>query len=167
VHFLRQGARSNDEVLRALEALTACLKQWFALDIKAAFAMPGVYECLEAEHIKYAIRLPANQVLQNRIGYLLKRPVGRPPNELRRYYANFTYQAASWTKPRRVIGTTAAASACANMRCRWLCAQEQPIGGVRPNARKTAKSAPLPPFGLSGMTALVRAATLSCENAGK
>ena len=56
----------------------------------AAFAMPGVYEYLEAERIKYAIRLPANQVLQNRIGYLLKRPVGRPPNEVRRYYANFT-----------------------------------------------------------------------------
>jgi hypothetical protein len=70
---------------------------------EAAFAIPGVYECLEAERIKYAIRLPANQVLQNRIGYLLKRPVGRPPNEVRRYYANFTYQAASWTKPRRVI----------------------------------------------------------------
>src|SRR5262249_8826722 len=68
----------------------------------AAFAMPGVYECLEAERIKYTIRLPANQVLQNRIDYLLKRPVG-PPNEVRRYYANFTYQAASWTKPRRVI----------------------------------------------------------------
>ena len=49
------------------------------------------------------IRLPTNQVLQNRIGYLLKRPVGRPPNEVRRYYANFTYQAASWTKPHRVI----------------------------------------------------------------
>ena len=64
---------------------------------------PGVYECLEVERIKYAIRLPANQVLQNRIGYLLKRPVGRPPNEVRRYYANFSYQAASWTKPRRVI----------------------------------------------------------------
>jgi len=64
--------------------------------------MPGVYECLEAERIKYAIRLPANQVLQNRIGYLLTRPVGRPPNEVR-YYANFTYRAASWTKPRRVI----------------------------------------------------------------
>ena len=69
----------------------------------AAFAMPGMYECLEAERIKYSIRLPANQVLQNRIGYLLKRPVGRPPNEVRRYYANFTYQPASWTKPRRVI----------------------------------------------------------------
>src|SRR6516162_4233953 len=63
----------------------------------------GSTSCLEAERIKYAIRLPANQVLQNRIGYLLKRPVGRPPNEVRRYYANFTYQAASWTKSRRVI----------------------------------------------------------------
>jgi Transposase DDE domain group 1 len=33
----------------------------------AAFAMPEVYEFLEAERIKYAIRLPANQVLQSRI----------------------------------------------------------------------------------------------------
>ena len=69
----------------------------------AAFAMPEVYEYLEAARIKYAIRLPANQVLQNRIGYLRKRPVGRPPNEVRRYYANFTYQAGSWERPRRVI----------------------------------------------------------------
>src|SRR5262245_48985986 len=35
----------------------------------AAFAMPEVYEFLEAERIKYAIGLPANQVLQGRIGY--------------------------------------------------------------------------------------------------
>lgn len=69
----------------------------------AAFAMPEVYAYLEAARIKYAIRLPANQLLQSRIGYLLKRPVGRPPNDVRRYYANFTYQAGSWTKPRRVI----------------------------------------------------------------
>ena len=44
----------------------------------AAFAMPEVYDFLEAERIKYAIRLPVNRVLQDRIGYLLKRPVGRP-----------------------------------------------------------------------------------------
>src|SRR5262249_19566739 len=67
----------------------------------AAFAMPEVYEFLEAERIKYAIRLPANQILQHRIGYLLKRPVGRPSNEMRRFHAKFTYQAGSWTKPRR------------------------------------------------------------------
>ena len=57
----------------------------------------------EAERIKYAIRIPTNRVLQERIGYLLKRPVGRPPNGVRRYHANFHYQARSWTKPRRVI----------------------------------------------------------------
>src|SRR5262249_1335323 len=69
----------------------------------AAFAMPEVYEFLEAERIKYAIRLPANQVLQSRIGYLLTRPVGRPPHHVRRFHANFTYQAATSTKPPRVI----------------------------------------------------------------
>ncbi len=69
----------------------------------AGFANPDVYEFVEAERIKYAIRLPANRILQDRIGYLLKRPVGRPPNEARRFHANFTYQAGSWTKPRRVI----------------------------------------------------------------
>jgi Transposase DDE domain group 1 len=51
----------------------------------------------------YAIRLPANRVLQDKIGYLLKRPVGRPPHEVRRYYASFRYQAQSWKKPRRVV----------------------------------------------------------------
>jgi hypothetical protein len=69
----------------------------------AAFANPDVYEFLEAERIKYAIRLPANRILQDRIGYLLKRPVGRPPIEVRRFYANFRYQAASWKISRRVI----------------------------------------------------------------
>src|SRR3990172_1511208 len=69
----------------------------------AAFANPDVYEFLEAEGFGYAIRLPANSVLQQSIGYLLKRPVGRPPNEVRRYYANFSYQAQSWKRPRRVV----------------------------------------------------------------
>ena len=64
----------------------------------AGFANPEVYEFLEAERIKYATRLPANRVLQERIGYLLKRPVGRPSHDVRRSYANFTYQAGSWTK---------------------------------------------------------------------
>ena len=69
----------------------------------AGFANPEVYEYLEAERIKYAIRLPANHILQERIGHLLRRPIGRPPNEVRRSYANFTYQAGSRTKPRRVV----------------------------------------------------------------
>ena len=55
----------------------------------AGFANPDVYGFLEASRIKYAIRLPANRILQDRIGYLLTRPVGRPPHEVRRYYASF------------------------------------------------------------------------------
>jgi hypothetical protein len=69
----------------------------------AGFANPEVYEFLEAERIKYAIRLPANRVLQGRIGRLLKRPVGRPPNEVRQFHANFSYQAGSWTKWTRLL----------------------------------------------------------------
>src|ERR671933_2927040 len=69
----------------------------------AAFANPEIYEFLEAEGFQYTIRLPANAVLQKSIGWLLRRPVGRPPHEVRRYHASFRYRAGSWTKPRRVV----------------------------------------------------------------
>jgi hypothetical protein len=45
----------------------------------------------------------SSRILQERIGHLLTRPIGRPPNEVRRSYANFTYQAGGWTKSRRVV----------------------------------------------------------------
>ena len=69
----------------------------------AAFASPEIYEYLEAEGVLYAIRLPANRVLQGYIAHPLKRPVGRPPKEVRRYHASFSYRAGTWDKPRRVV----------------------------------------------------------------
>src|SRR4051795_3279379 len=69
----------------------------------AGFAKPELYEQLEAEDIGYAIRLPANCVLQERIGHLLTRPVGRPPTKPQVFFASFTYRAQSWPKPRRVV----------------------------------------------------------------
>jgi Transposase DDE domain group 1 len=30
-------------------------------------------------------------------------PIGRPPHEVRRYFASFSYQAQSWKKSRRVV----------------------------------------------------------------
>jgi hypothetical protein len=77
------------------------LRRYFRAD--AAFAAPEVYEFLEAEGFLYAIRLPSNPVLQARITHLLKRPVGRPPNHVRRSYASFSYQAGSWSTKRRVV----------------------------------------------------------------
>src|SRR5215469_3713029 len=92
---LRPGnVRSADGWKDALESVVQryrgkVSRTYFRAD--AAFAMPEVYEFLEADRIKYAIRLPTNKVLQERIGYLLKRPVGRPSNDVRRYHASFGY----------------------------------------------------------------------------
>jgi Transposase DDE domain group 1 len=65
--------------------------------------MPELYTFLEAEGFKYATRLSANSVLQQRIGHLLRRSVGRPAKDVRRTYTSFRYQAKSWTTSRRVV----------------------------------------------------------------
>ena len=96
----------------------------------AGFANPEVYEYLEGEGIKCAIRLPANRVLQERIGDLLTRSVGRPPNEARQSFANFTYQAGRWTKPRRVIA-----------KVEWLAGELYPrVGFIVTNMARPAEN---------------------------
>ena len=77
------------------------LMRFFRAD--SAFAIPELYKTLEAAGYSYAIRLKKNAVLESRAAHLLKRPVGRPPNHVRRIYGDFEYQAASWDKPRRVV----------------------------------------------------------------
>src|SRR5215204_3504338 len=84
---------------------TTLKQRYFRAD--AAFASPEVYEFLEAEGYGYVIRLPANAVLQRRIAHLLARPVGRPPQEVRRVYASFRYQAQTWNCSRRVVAKVA------------------------------------------------------------
>ncbi len=42
-------------------------------------------------------------MLQQSIGWLLKRPVGRPPHHVRRTHTSFRSQAQSWSRPRRVV----------------------------------------------------------------
>src|ERR671932_767789 len=80
---------------------TGMRRRYFRGD--AAFASPEVYLFLEAEGYGYTIRLPDNVVLQRSISHLLKRPVGRPPHEVRRSYASFSYQAQTWSHLRRVV----------------------------------------------------------------
>jgi len=69
----------------------------------AGFAKPEIYEYLESEHYKYAIRLPDNDVLDRAIEHLLTRPVGRPSQAPVVLYHDFLYQAATWNRERRVI----------------------------------------------------------------
>ena len=69
----------------------------------AAFARPALYRLLETEGYQYAIRIPANDVLEREIAHLLNRPVGRPPKKLIVLYAGFLYRAASWDEYCRVV----------------------------------------------------------------
>ena len=78
-------------------------KQTVVVRADAAFALPALYEALERRDVAYAIRLPANQVLERRIEDLLTRPRGRPSYAPLVRYRSFHYQAASWDRPRRVI----------------------------------------------------------------
>ena len=64
---------------------------------------PRSMSTLEERGFLYAIRLPANEVLYQRIDFLLTRPVGRPPKRPIIFYHDFRYQAGSWDHPRGVV----------------------------------------------------------------
>jgi len=69
----------------------------------AAFAKPEVYQYLESRGIGYAIRLPANDILEQEVKHLLQRPEGELPEQPVIRYHDFPYQAKSWDRPRRVV----------------------------------------------------------------
>jgi hypothetical protein len=69
----------------------------------AAFAIPALFDLLEAEGWDYAIRIKGNRKLHERIDFLTKHGPGRPPNRVVRHYTSFHYRAKSWSKPRRVV----------------------------------------------------------------
>ncbi|MDU8913741.1 IS1380 family transposase [Aestuariicoccus sp. MJ-SS9] len=78
------------------------LMRFFRAD--AAYASPAIYARLEEEGYFYAIRLPVNAVLREKIAHRLTRPVGRPSlTKVKRFYEDFHYQAQSWEDERRVI----------------------------------------------------------------
>jgi hypothetical protein len=104
VGFLRTNlSRPAERVVAFYNRRYRDAVSWIHFRAVAAFADPEVYEYLEAGGTKYAIRLPANRVLQERIRHPMPSTVGHPPNHVRRYHASFSYQAATWSKPRRVV----------------------------------------------------------------
>jgi len=105
---LRQGnVHSADGWKEVLDPVIARyakrdIMRFFRAD--AAYAIPAIYERLEEAGYFYAIRLPANAVLREKIAHRLTRPVGRPSQtKVKRFHEDFEYQAASWNKSRRVI----------------------------------------------------------------
>jgi Transposase DDE domain group 1 len=95
----------------------------------AAFANPDLYQYLEKEGFCYAIRLPANEVLNKQIETLIEKPLFWISEGPLIRYADFTYQAKSWTKARRVIA-----------KIEWHQGELFPrIGFIITNLRRSAK----------------------------
>ncbi|MAG34846.1 MAG: hypothetical protein CL878_01130 [Dehalococcoidia bacterium] len=67
----------------------------------AAFAKPEGYDWLEFRPIGSAIRLPANEVLRERLRPLLARPAEGPAKKPSVLYHDVAYQAQRWDVPRR------------------------------------------------------------------
>jgi hypothetical protein len=105
--LLREGnVHSADDWRSVLEPVVARyrneeMRRYFRGD--AAFATPSLYDFLEEENYLFAIRLPANKRLQDQVGHLLTRPVGRPPRKPIVRYHSFKYKAKSWKKEIRVV----------------------------------------------------------------
>ena len=77
------SADDSKSVLKPVVVRYKCRK--IRLHFRGAFASPELYEYLEDEGFLYAIRLPANKVLQESIAFLLARPAGRPAKYVRRF----------------------------------------------------------------------------------
>src|SRR5439155_12146648 len=92
-----------EEVLLPVIDRYQARKQTVVVRADAAFALPALYEALERRDVAYAIRLPANQVLERTIEDLLTRPRGRPSYAPLVRHRSLQYQAASGDRPRRVI----------------------------------------------------------------
>ena len=81
--------------------LKAVVRLLFRAD--AAFAKPELYDYLETRQIGYAIRLPANEVLQREVAHLLTRPTEWPSRKPIISYHDLAYRAQSWNVSRRVV----------------------------------------------------------------
>lgn len=77
------------------------LRKQFRAD--AGFTRPEIYEYLEEHAFRYAIRLPANAVLEREIEPYLERPEELEPGHPVVTYHDFTYPAGTWDRPRRVV----------------------------------------------------------------
>ena len=77
------------------------LRRYFRAD--AAFANPEVYEFLEAEDYKYAIRLPANRILQEQDRLSAETPGRASADHGPSILRQLPLPGGSWTTPRRVV----------------------------------------------------------------
>lgn len=73
------------------------------LRIDAGFPEEKLLHDMEERETKYTARIKNNAVLNRMAEPFMKRPVGRPPSELRTWFYEHSYRAESWSQERRVV----------------------------------------------------------------
>ena len=92
-----------DFILPLLDRVEARLCQVAAVRMDAGFPEEKLLSGLERRGTPYVARVKNNAVLDRMALPHLHRPVGRPPAEPRTWLHELSYQAESWSRPRRVV----------------------------------------------------------------
>lgn len=92
-----------DFILPLVDRLEQQMCQIAAVRMDAGFPAEPLLDGLETRRIPYVARVRNNRVLDSMAAPYLRRPVGRPPAEPRTFFYELSYQAESWSRPRRVV----------------------------------------------------------------
>lgn len=122
---LRPGTASDGEGLRPqLRRIVPRLRRAFPraplrVRADAGFALPGLYDHLEAERIEYLIGIPHHKVFQRFTAASVARARSRFERARQpvRLYSSFLYRARSWPRRRRILVKVEVRAAGINVRC--------------------------------------------------
>jgi hypothetical protein len=92
-----------DFILPLIDRVERDLCQVASVRMDAGFPEEKLLSALESRDIPYVARVRNNAALDRLAEPHLRRPPGRPPHELRTWLHEMTYQAKSWSAPRRVV----------------------------------------------------------------
>jgi hypothetical protein len=92
-----------DFILPLVDRLEQQMCQIAAVRMDAGFPAEPLLHGLDTRRIPYVARVRNNKVLDTMAAPYLRRPVGRPPAEPRTFFYELSYQAESWSRPRRVV----------------------------------------------------------------
>jgi len=97
------AAGGLDFILNLVDRAERALCRVAMVRMDAGFPAEPLLAGLEARGIDFVARLRTNKVLDRMAAPHLKRPRGRPPKTPRVWLHEKTYQAASWSRERRVV----------------------------------------------------------------
>jgi hypothetical protein len=104
------NTHASHRALAVLKRLVKKLKKAYPgalilLRADAGFAVPALYRYLARQEIRYVIGFITNNRVVEKAAPLLKKAQAayQAPGEKQRLFTAFSYQAESWTRPRRII----------------------------------------------------------------